>query len=261
LFALLFVVLEIDGAEIYAIIIAMKKTTKRTRPRKGEQLWLRTHRRGGRRRGAGRPRRPGSGVPHLRRASLTGRAPVHVTLRVVRGLGNLRKGPARRAIFRAFAAGCERFGFRLVHFSLQHNHLHLVCEADDARALSRGMQGLSIRLAKALNRRFDRSGRVFADRYHARPLCTPREVRHALAYVLNNARHHGPKRAPGWMDPCSSARLFTGWRHGTRIDQGECLEEMASAGRPVACSRTWLLGTGWKRHGLLDVDEVPGQPR
>jgi hypothetical protein len=158
--------------------------------------------------------------------------------------------------------GCDRFGFRLVHFSVQHNHLHLVCEAEDERALARGMQGLSIRIARALNRRFERSGRVFADRYHSRPLRTPREVRHALAYVINNARHHGPKRGPGWMDPCSSAVFFKGWQRGTWIDQGECLEELWSdAGRPFAAPATWLLCTGWKRHGLLATDEVPGTPR
>jgi REP element-mobilizing transposase RayT len=188
--------------------------------------------------------------------------PVHVTLRVVDGLGSLRKGPARRAIFRAFAKGCDRFGFRLVHFSVQHNHLHLVCEADDERALARGMQALSIRVAKALKRRLERSGRVFADRYHSRPLRTPREVRNALAYVINNSRHHGPKRGPGWMDPCSSAVFFTGWKPGTSIEADECLEELWSdAGRPFAAAVSWLLRTGWKRHGLLATDEVPGAPR
>ena len=202
-------------------------------------------------------------MSHLRRVALSGRVPVHVTLRVVDGLGSLRKGPARRAIFRALAGGCERFGFRLVHFSIQSNHVHLLCEAQDARALSRGLQGLSIRIAKALNRKLDRRGRVFSDRYHARPLRTPREVRVALAYVLGNARHHQPTRASGWVDPCSSAPFFKGWRQDAAIvtDQ-HVVEELCPDGRlPFVPPSTWLLATSWKRHGLLDPDHAPGTPR
>lgn len=225
-------------------------------PRKGTQLLLPTHRRGGRRPGAGRPKKPGSGVSHLRRPALASRHPVHVTLRALRSIGNLRSRAVRKAIYRGFAAGCERFGFRLVHFSLQKNHLHLVCEAKDERTLGRGMQGLSIRVAKAINRALGRGGRVFSDRYHARALKTPREVQRALGYVLNNARHHGDWHSP--IDPCSSATLFTGWRAGTVIDT-EPLDELCAYGVPVAESHTWLLGTGWRRHGLLDSNLIPGR--
>ena len=51
---------------------------------------------GGRRKGAGRPRtRPhpgliGPGVPHLKRETFPARIPVHVTVRVVPGVGYLR---------------------------------------------------------------------------------------------------------------------------------------------------------------------------
>ena len=116
---------------------------------------------------------------------------MQVTVRVGAGLPSLRHRRLRSTVFRAFEAGAERFGFRLVHFSVQSNHLHLVVEANDRRALTRGMQGLAIRVAKAINRRLARRGRVFADRYHARALRSPREVRHALRYVLLNAQRHG----------------------------------------------------------------------
>jgi REP element-mobilizing transposase RayT len=130
------------------------------------------------------------------------RFPVHVTLRVRREVWSLRSRRCFSAIRRAFIGGRERFGFRLNEFSVQGNHAHLIVEAEGSQSLSRGMQGLSIRMAKALNRVMQRRGTVFADRYHAHILRTPAEVRHALSYVLNNDRNHSDSRRP--IDPCSS---------------------------------------------------------
>src|SRR5687767_12469385 len=156
--------------------------------------------RGGRRPGAGRPRtrpvpegwRPArSFVPHLRRASIDHRRPAHVTVRFCRVTRSLRNGKVHRAVHAAILGGCEKDGFRLVHYSLQRDHLHLVVEADDRVRLARGMQGLGIRLARGINRTLGRPrGTVLADRYHAHVLGSPTEVRHALLYVLNNARRH-----------------------------------------------------------------------
>jgi len=76
----------------------------------------------------------------------------------------------------ALAKARERFGFRLIHFSVQRDHLDLIAEASDRRALSRGVPGLTIRVARAVNRYLQRAGRLFADRYHARALRTPRSA-------------------------------------------------------------------------------------
>ena len=139
------------------------------------------------------------------------------------------------------------------------NHLHLLCEADSRATLARGMQGLLIRIARALNRALGRRGPVFRDRYHDRVLKTPREVRNALAYVLNNARRHaaqsGRAMSPGWLDPYSSAAQFHGWA-GTRHPPHPRHRERAT---PAAC--TWLLRHGWERAGPIRVDEVPGYKR
>jgi len=202
--------------------------------------------RGGPRRGAGRkPNGPRPGVPHERREELSARNPVHVTVRLRAGLPNLRRDAARAAIERAFRAGAERFGFRLAQYSLQTNHVHLIAEAEDKGALSRGMKGLLVRVARALNRIWHRKGTVFADRYHAHPLRTPREVRNALAYVLHNARHHGV-RVLG-IDPFSSGRWFDGWSRKLVF---------ASRG-PAATARSWLLRVGWRLHGLIGIEERP----
>jgi hypothetical protein len=68
----------------------------------------------------------------------------------------------------------------VVHFSFQENHAHLIVEADDKSSLSRGLNGLSVRLARAYNRVLGRRGRLWAERFHARALRTPREMRRAL---------------------------------------------------------------------------------
>jgi REP element-mobilizing transposase RayT len=152
---------------------------------------------------------------------------VHVTLRALAGVGYLRGYRRFQAIVAALREARERFGLRVVHFSVQGNHLHLLVEADGADSLSRGMQGLAIRLARALNRAGARSGKVFADRYHAHVLASRREVAFALRYVLQNFRHHLREDvAPKGADPCSSAA----WLMVSLPDDA-----------PVVRARTWLL--------------------
>lgn len=241
---------------------------------------------GGARTNAGRPPRAGmAGVSHLRRPSHSYAHPLHITLRVVRGIGSLRTHSVFSAVRAALARGKQRFGFSLVHFSVQQDHLHLIAEAQDRRALSRGMQGLSIRVARAVNALLGRHGKLFADRYHARALTTPRTVRLALRYVLLNERKHlrgppGPaepsvhlrttpsasvsRSADGFVDRCSSAPWFTGFARPQELVLGAAAArkdwERASGSDepPIASPNGWLLRTGWKRAGPFDVDDTPG---
>jgi REP element-mobilizing transposase RayT len=168
-----------------------------------------------------------------------------------------------RAVRSALADARDRFGFRLVHFSVQRDHLHLLAEANDRHALSRGMQGLAIRVAKAVNRRLRRHGTVFGDRYHAHALRTPRETRSALRYVLSNVRKHGRSASQlpaGFIDGCSSAAWFDGWNRPHELCFGGP-RTPSGAEPPVIAPRTWLLCVGWLRAGpLLDPDEHPGGP-
>lgn len=143
------------------------------------------------------------------------------------------------------ALGSHR-GFRIIHYSVQDDHLHLIVEADDAGSFTRGVRGLTIRVARTINRALRRRGAVWADRYHARALTTPRVVRHALVYVLMNRHKHRPGEAP--LDPCSSARSFNGWRDPIPDPRYPA---------PVARARTWLAAVGWRRHGLLGLEERP----
>ena len=221
------------------------------KPGRGRQTSFRFRTWGGKRDGAGRKRiQARAGVPHLARPSHDGRHPVHMTLRAKAGQPSLRGQrlfvEMRRALSRA-----SRDGFRVLHFSVQRDHVHLLAEARDKRSLSRGARGLVIRAARAINRVLDRAGPVWGDRYHARPLRTPREVRHALVYVLSNWKKHGPSRAE--FDTRSSAWWFPGWSRPPSLD--------ASGWRgpepPVEPPQTWLARVGWRRHRLIAPTEVP----
>lgn len=215
--------------------------------------------RGGWRPGAGRPRGRTT-ASHARRPELAAREPLHVTMRIRGGLASLRRERVMRIVRAAIAAG-QRQDFRVVHFNVLANHVHFLVEAVGKIALARGMQGLNVRLARRINRCFRRRGKLFTERYHARALRSPAEVRFAIRYVLLNARHHAAERgqrlAPDWIDPCSSAAWFDGWDRPIdreawwirRLDRTPC---------PVAPARTWLLSTGWRRRGLLAIDDVPG---
>ena len=238
-----------------------KAQGRRTR-RETAQLGFVWRKHGGARVGAGRPVGQGRrNVRHRVRPRVVGRHPQHVTLRLRKEVGWLRSERALRAVYRSLARGCERFATRVVHFSVQGDHVHLVVEAADRVALARAMKGLSVRIARALNKVIGRRGAAFADRYHARELASPREVRHGLAYVLCNYRHHAAQRgrrvSRWWIDPCSSGWYFAGWRGrgGGAVSGGWAPVRSAPQ---LAEAKTWLLTVGWRRAGLIEVDHVPG---
>jgi putative transposase len=212
---------------------------------RAKQLEFVIRRHGGRRAGAGRKAVGRRNVSHRARPAHDRHAPVHVTLRAAALPSSLR-APAVFAVVRAALGRASRAVFRLIAFSVQRDHVHLVVEADTAPALSRGLQGLAIRVAKAVNHALGRRGTVWADRYHARDLTSPRAVRNALVYVLQNYRKHGHDRGQR-VDPCSSAPWFAGWK--SRV--------ATAMSSPVVTARTWLARWGWRRHGLLDFEESP----
>jgi REP element-mobilizing transposase RayT len=232
------------------------------------EMALPTH--GGRRDGAGRPPRgERSSERHKKRPEHNPRHPVHVTVRVVAGVSSLRRRDMYSQLREATIVTAKREDFRIVHMSIQSNHLHLIVEAEHKTALSKGMQGFSISAAKRVNAAITertgirRTGRVVGDRFHARPLTSPRAVRHALAHVLNNFRRHGEDRAGiarTWKaDPFSSGAVFTGWRE---LEDSPFLWPLRPTYQPLIVfrPRTWLLAKGWQEHHpLISTREVPGR--
>ena len=237
---------------------------------------------GGKRKGAGRPPKgTRAGVPHASRPPHAARHPLHVTLRASRrDLPSLREHRVAAAIglvlkrhgaaATATTAGPHAPGargaalarrlrtasrLRVVHFSIEPDHVHLLVEAVDAVALGRGLQGLASQLARRVNAALGRCGQVFADRYHAHALRAPREVRNALVYVLQNHRKHvTPARGlespfPAWVDPLSSAAWFDGW-----LGQPGRFRTDAP---PVVPARPWLAAAAWRLHGLVHPAERP----
>ncbi len=189
--------------------------------------------------------------------------PQHTTLRLVSEVANVRRWRVFGEIVSAIAAA-QREGFRVVEFSVQDGHLHLITESNGWKALSDGVRGLEIRIARAINRVLKRKGRVFADRYHARGLGSPREVRNAIVYVLQNAKKHFAQRgvaiARGWLDVFSSAASFDGWNSSSRRAVEAIRREWRSEGcwrSPTARAKTWLVTHGWRRLGLVDSSEIP----
>jgi REP element-mobilizing transposase RayT len=229
-----------------------------------------------RRKKPGPKRKRGSSAPHRRRPELSRRHPVHVVLRVVDTIGSLRKRFMYAALRDATVALAlrehaynERAGaFRIVHISIQRTHVHLIVEADNKTALSRGMQSFQVSAAKLLNRAYSkkagldrrRRGTVFPDRFHQEIITSPKQARSSLAYVLNNWRKHREDRGDdqrGWnVDPFSSGVQFDGWRERADAVLHWSVRETYQP-LVVYSPKTWLLRVAWRKHGLVAFREVP----
>jgi hypothetical protein len=198
-------------------------------------------------------------MPHETRAKVDPRYPLQVTIRAVPGLPSLRSARVFGALQRAIArASVDRF--RVIHFSIQQDHGHFIVEGDEARRARGGMHGLAIRLALAVNRALGRrKGKVVGDRYHVRPLTTPRQMRTSMVYVLLNFRKH--LNAPAGVDPRSSGAHFPGWQRDPKLESADVPSAADSGvGRRVATAAptTWMATVGWRRAGgLLKLDERP----
>ena len=188
------------------------------------------------------------------RPELSSKHGVHAMLRTLPSVPRLRQRAAYQAIRAALVHFLEADDFRVVHISIQRNHIHLIVEAANKQALRRGMQRLAIRAARALNNAFDRVGKVFAFRYEAKQIKSADYARNAIAYVLNNWRRHKQDVYTGEMsmpfDRFSSASAFVGWstHRGQRSHDDW----------PVSAPRTKLLHFDWQWFGLIDPFEVPG---
>jgi REP element-mobilizing transposase RayT len=220
---------------------------------------------GGKRKRAGRKLGVRPATPHRARGDHRQAHPVHVTMRsTFRPLRHAFVFPTLRD---AIAAANRRDSetFRIVHFSVQHDHLHLIVEAADKLALSSGMRGLAVRIARRVNSLVSRSGTFWGDRWHGRELASPRATRHVLRYVLTNFRKHNP-RSTAAIDRYSSAPFFNGFREyagrmpiGAEVgpSRAQSPPRISTCERSTVKPRSWLLRIGWKRLGLISVYDRP----
>jgi REP element-mobilizing transposase RayT len=187
---------------------------------------------------------------------------VHVTLRsAFRPLRSGHVFPTLRiALARANRRDPKRF--RILHFSVQYDHVHLIVEASDEWALSSGVRSVAIRVARNVNELVRRKGRFWADRWFGRALTTPRQVRNALVYVLQNFRKHARSRLQHGVDAFSSGVWFDGWsgfsrRTGRAPPIAARVEWAHESDLPTSNARSWLAASGWRVHGLIRIDEAP----
>jgi putative transposase len=210
--------------------------------------------RGGARRGAGRKRLPvhERHTPHRTRGVHRAAHPLHVTLRA--GLRCLRRQRVAQVVLRTLRDS-NREWFRIVHYSVQDNHVHLIVEAESAASLASGMRGLAVRMARRVNRLLSRRGRFWADRWHGHVLASPREVRNALVYVLQNHKKHAAARGSYSRVPCLDVLSSACWFEGFSV---RIPFAFRGVGPPcVVPGQSWLLQTGWKRRGLIHLWEAP----
>ena len=237
--------------------------TKRRRKRHIQQTFeFRTW--GGFREGAGRKQvNERKSEPHRTRPVVTRHDAAHVVLRSAPELARLRRADAYKIIHKAMQVVLRRSDFRIVHTSIQANHVHLLVEAESQHALACGVQAFAISAARRLNqaeaqvRGKARRGPAFPDRYHIKVIKNPRQARNELSYVLNNWRRHKEDRSPAirhWrLDKYSSAISFTGWLERSNWPFPADYDPL-----PVCRPTTWLLREGWKLHGPISIYERPG---
>lgn len=209
-------------------------------------------------------------MPHDEREHFDKLRAAHVTLRLVRGYDSLRQRATYDVLRIATEAVSKRPDFRIVHLSIELDHVHLVVEANNHVALGNGVRAFQISAAQRLNRAIGRArgervrGKVFAERYDVRFIGSPTQARNTINYVLNNWRRHGQDETGievrYWdIDYMSSAISFDGWaeleqpnfvfRYRVPVEERLC----------VAMPRSWLLSKGWRKVGSISMYALPGQ--
>ena len=232
------------------------KTRRKAAPAKEitKQIEMDFRAHGGKRAGAGRKKHRAGCINHVKRPALSGREPVGITLKLISGLPSIRTPMIMAALARAIRLA-RRFGMKVIHYSVQSNHIHLIVEAKSKACLTSGMRSLSTSLAKAVHRfiGFGFCGKVLKARYHAHILKTPTEVKHAIRYVVFNLAKH--KSCPPMVDPHSSVHLLEGLEQVVSAGKYRRLEAELryrpawgqSMAEALAQPATWLLAVGWRR--------------
>ena len=236
------------------------KRALRARPKRGQQLELGLRRRAGKGKRMGRPRSR-TGVAHKRRRGFSSMRALQVTVRMAPGI-RLRNRKMYPILRRIFCRNCRGRAFRIVHYSVEKDHIHLIVEAANRAEMSRGMRSVNVSIGKRVKAALKKAGRevehVIADRYHERHLTNPRQARSSLGYVVNNHRHHLADRdlvqpPTYWVDPYSSACFFP-YQNSRGSPPAE--------GDPVAAPKTWMLRTGWTLAGPpIRTDFIPALPK
>ncbi len=209
---------------------------------------------GGARKGSGRKKKLKGKQNHLARPEISGKHPLHINVKIQKNLPNLRTKKLFNIVKKAILRARLR-GFRINHFAVLKNHIHLIAEGKDKKQMGKAMQAFTLSLAKSINRTCKRKGKVFVDRYHLHILKTPLEVKNALKYVFKNAAKH--YSLENIFDPYSSLIAFKEKERllgqaGFIIPKilssfDEIYHHLQSIIHIIDPARSWLLKTGWTK--------------
>lgn len=202
---------------------------------------------GGKRKGAGRKNRSGT-LNHLKRQRVNPKAPIHVTMKLREGLPNI-QCPEMHEKFKSGLRKAKALGLRVIHYTVERNHIHMMIECSNNSSLSRGMKSLGASFGRAIRAFAGGKGPVFKERFHMRVVKTPMEVRNVIAYVLTNtSKHH--KMAPG-PTPYSSGMYFSEWKKLLGRRAGPVLREFVPITTDLPeflCEpKSWLAREGWRK--------------
>ncbi len=216
------------------------------------KMKLFTH--GGSRKGAGCKKILKGMQTHIARPEISDKYPLHINVKIKKNLPNLRTKKLFTIVKKAIIRARVR-GFRINHFAVLKNHIHLIAEGKDKEQMGKAMQALTLSLAKSINSTCRRTGKVFIDRYHLHILRTPIEVKNALKYVFKNAAKH--YHLKNIFDPYSSLIAFKEkekllGQAGFLIPKilssfDEIYDHLQSIMNIVDPPTSWLLKTGWSK--------------
>lgn len=151
--------------------------------------------------GAGRPAIHDRGIRHIARDEIKKPIPLHLTIKIEKTKAGL-KNKAMLKLLHHCIKKSRMKGLRIVHYTLEFDHVHLLVEATNKETTSKGMQSFGIAFSKGINKLKCLKGRVFKTRYHFRKLNSPREIKNVLNYILGNSIKHG--QSPSIITPYNS---------------------------------------------------------
>ncbi len=155
--------------------------------RKGSQLKLTNLK------NAGRKAIHDKGIRHSHRERLVRASGLHLTIKLIKA--DMQNKTVLK-ILRYAIMKARKQNLKIVHYALEHNHIHLYAEAVNNADLSKGMKAFGVTLVKKINRYQQRSGSLYKHRYHLRILKSATEVKNVINYILKNGMKHRKSKSP-----------------------------------------------------------------
>lgn len=165
--------------------------------------------------GAGRPAIHDRGIRHIARDKVTKHTSLHLTIKIERLKAGLRNKDVLKQLHDSIKKA-RKIGLRVIHYTLEFDHVHLLVEVDSNQQLAKGMQSFGISFSKGINKIKAQVGKVFKTRYHFRKLKSPNEIKNVIFYILGNSLKH--KKDFSILSPYNTAitasALFPGFELG-----------------------------------------------